>query len=95
MKQIESTPQRPFYSVGYSYERKPWTSWGFTRWWEVTGSKKHDTMQGTDDFELAKRTADYLVTQPGVSVSQVHKSTDCYNHKEVYKVEAAKPKAKV
>jgi hypothetical protein len=87
MKQIEATPDRPFFSVGYQYARNPSTVYSFNSYFEVTGDKRRATMSGTDDAALAKRCADYCVTQPGVKFAWVHKTEDCYNHKEVYKTE--------
>lgn len=89
MKQIEATPATPFYSVGYQYEDSPWTTCSFTAYFEVVGDKAKRTMPGTGDEVLAKRCADWCITQPGVKFAWVHKTTDCYSHKEVYKATRA------
>ena len=81
MKQVEATLQRPFYSVGYQYERNPWTLYSCNRFGNGANGR---TMQGTDDFELAKRIADRCLTEAGISYAQVSKTVDCYNHETVY-----------
>ena len=86
MKQIEATPERPFYSVCYQYSSNPWTLWGYTHWDGDFGR----TMPGTDSLELAKEHADKLVKSPGISLALVHETKDCYNHTEVYRAERVK-----
>jgi len=83
MKQIEATPARPFYSVCYQYEQVPGTLYSYNHWEGHFGR----TMQGTDSFEEAKQHAQALVSKPGIVLAYVHKSTDCYNHQEVFKAE--------
>lgn len=90
MKQIEATEARPFFSVAYLYERNPHTVWEFTHYFEFTGDETQTTMQGTDDEKLAKDCADWLIKQNGIKTAWVHKSVDCYNHKEIYQVSAIK-----
>jgi hypothetical protein len=89
MKQIEATPQRPFFSVGYEYERNPWTLFSCNKF----SGTKGQTMQGTHDFEQAKATADSLVTEPGIIYAVVSKSEGCCNHSTVYEARAIKPEA--
>ena len=89
MKQVDATPKRPFYSVSYQWERNPWTVYSFNRYFEVTGDKTRPTMQGTDDILLAIRCADHCVREPGIAFAWVYVTTDCYNHKEVYKATAS------
>ena len=89
MKQNEATPERPFFSVSYIYGHNHGTSYSFNRFFEVTGDKTRTTMGGTGDEALAIQCADYLIKQPGIGTAQVHKTTDCYNHKEVYRVDGA------
>lgn len=87
MKQIEATPARPFYSVGYQYKSNPWTVWTCHRF-DKTPLKmggNYRTMEGTDDKALAIRTADLCAKEPGIAFAWVHVSTDCYNHQEIYK----------
>jgi poly(3-hydroxybutyrate) depolymerase len=83
VKQIEATPARPFYSVSYCYAQNHSTSWGFNRYFEVTGDKAKNTMSGTDSIDLAKRAAEHLIKQTGIDEAQIHVTTDCYNHKHV------------
>ena len=85
MKQIEATSKRPFYSVAYQYKSNPWTLWSCNSYGPGKFGKGR-TQQGTDDFELAKRVADRLLTEAGICYAQVSKSEDCYNHKTVYEV---------
>jgi len=85
MKQIEATPQRPFYSVGYVYERCTGTCHSYNFWgMKIPLEKKMrgKTMSGTDDEELAFEAANQLLACAGVSETFVHVTTDCYNHKE-------------
>lgn len=89
MKQIEATAQRPYYSVGFQYDANPWTVFSFNEFWRVLGGKGKNTMSSTDDETLAKACADWCVKQAGIKFAWVHKTLDCYNHKEVYKTESA------
>jgi len=81
MKQVEATPQRPFYSVCYQYEQNPWTLYSCNRF-----DQSDRTMQGTDDFDLAKRIVQRCLTEAGISYAVVSKTTDCYNHDTVFEV---------
>jgi hypothetical protein len=89
MRQIETTPARPFYSVGYQYERNPWTVYSCNEFWRVLAGKKgtEETMPGTDSETTARRLAEWCVTQPGIKYAWVHVTRDCYNHKEVCRIE--------
>ena len=92
MKQIEATAIRPFYSVGYQYEQNPWTIYSRNEFWRVLGNDKDRvTMSGTDQETIAKKLADWCVRQPGIKFAWVHKTTDCYNHTEVYKAAKGQP----
>jgi hypothetical protein len=82
MKQVEATPERPFYSVAYQYEHNPYTLFSHHHFFGLRGR----TMRGTDNLEQAKKQADKLVMEPGICYAQVSVTTDCYNHSQVYKV---------
>ncbi len=87
MRQQDATKTRPFYSVGYQYERNPWTLWSLNRYGMKNPLRiggKGTTQQGTDSFDEAKREADKLVNLPGISSAVVSMTEDCYNHKTVY-----------
>ena len=88
MRQIEATKDRPFYSVGYQYERNPGTIYSCNEFWHVLDKRVKNTMPGTDDETIARHLADWCVTQAGIKFAWVHKTVDCYNHKEIYKAES-------
>lgn len=88
MKQIEATPERPFYSVAYQYENNPWALYSCN---SLVGTED-TTMQGTDSYRQAKLTADRYAAKPGIALAIVSKSEDCYNHKTVYVVFSATTK---
>lgn len=92
MKQIEATKERPFYSVGYQYERDPWTVHSVNCFnGNPTGAPKGRTMQGTDSLPLAMKTAELCLQDASVNMAWVHVSYDCYNHPEVAQFERGKP----
>ena len=83
MKLIDATPAKPIYSVLYQYVGGG-TLYSFTHYFEVTGDKKKPTMEATDDFGLAKRCADYLLTQPMVQYATVNKHTGGLGYEPSY-----------
>lgn len=84
MKQSEATESKPFFSVAYQYATNPWTLFSYNFWPPPMGNGT-GTKQGTDDLKEAIQAADWLVTKPGIAYAQVSKTTDCYNHTQVYK----------
>jgi len=83
MKMIDATPSKPCFTVLYQYVGGS-TLYSFTHYFEVTGDKKKITMEATDDEELAKRCADYLLTQPMVHYAIVNKHCGDLSHTTIY-----------
>lgn len=83
MKLENATLTTPLYTVAYQYVGGS-TLYSFTHYFEVTGDKKKTTMEATDDYGLAKRCADYMLTQPMVQYATVNKHVGGLGYESVY-----------
>ena len=88
----QATATRPLFTVLYQYKNGS-TFYSFIEYFAVTGDKKKTTMTATDDEALAKRCADFMLTQPMVVLASVNKHKGGLGHETIYSVEKQLTKA--